>query len=147
MNIGKKETNMTSSNPHKSAAPNIVGAAIIAANTGKDFFSGNTGSSTLIVIRGMTAKKDKLEITINGNQPSIPVKDITIGPIANPITKTVLYIVTIFPLLLSSAIDSIQVSKAFHANAPAKPMRKRMKNQAVKLSKIGKVKYKSTVKI
>ena len=67
-----------------------MGAAIIAANTGRDFFSGNSGSSTFRVISGMIAKKDKEEITINGNHPSMPVSDITIGPIANPITKTVL---------------------------------------------------------
>ena len=90
MKIGKNETNITSSKPQRIAAPNIVGAAIIAANTGRDFFSGNSGSSTFRVISGMMAMNDKEEITINGSHPSMPVSDITIGPIANPITKTVL---------------------------------------------------------
>jgi hypothetical protein len=39
------------------------------------------------------------------------------------------------------------VSNAFHANAPAKPIKNRIINQAVKLSKIGKVKYKRIVNI
>jgi len=147
MKIGKNETNITSSNPHKMAAPKIVGAATIAAKTGRDFFSGNCGSSILIVIRGIIAKKERAEITTKGNHPSIPVSDITIGPIAKPITKTVLYIVTILPLLLSSAIESIQVSNAFHARAPANPIKNLIINHAVKLSNKGNVKYKRIVNI
>ena len=96
---------------------------------------------------GIIAINDIAAITINGSHPSIPVKDITRGPIANPIINTVLYIVTILPRFESLAIDNIQVSKAFHASAPANPIRKRIMNHAVKLSNIGKVKYKIIVTI
>ena len=98
-------------------------------------------------MRGIIAINDIAAITINGSHPSIPVKDITRGPIAKPIINTVLYIVTIFPLFVSSAIDNIHVSKAFHASAPAKPIRNRIINHAVKLSNMGKVKYKIIVTI
>ena len=90
MKMGKKDTNITSSKPHKIAAPKIVGAAMIAANTGRDFLSGNFGSSISSIISGKMAINEREEITIKGNQPSIPVRDNTIGPLAKPITNTVL---------------------------------------------------------
>ena len=49
------------------------------------------------------------------------------------------------PRLVSSAIDNIQVSNAFHAKAPAKPIKNLMINHDVSPSKIGNVKYKITV--
>ena len=42
LKIGKNDTNITSSNPQSIAAPKIVGAAIIVAKIGRDFFSGNS---------------------------------------------------------------------------------------------------------
>ena len=62
MKMGKKDTNITSSKPHKIAAPKIVGAAMIAANTGRDFLSGNFGSSISSIISGKMAIKERMNV-------------------------------------------------------------------------------------
>ena len=72
-NIGKNATNITSSRPTRIAAPKIVGAATIDKNTGIAECLGNCGVSIFKVSNGIVAQNDKLAMTINGSQPSIPV--------------------------------------------------------------------------
>ena len=55
------------------AAPKIVGAATIDKNTGIAECLGNCGVSIFKVSNGIVAQNDKLAMTINGSQPSIPV--------------------------------------------------------------------------
>ena len=70
------------------AAPKIVGAATIDKNTGIAECLGNCGVSIFKVSNGIVAQNDKLAMTINGSQPSIPVYDSITGQSAKQPTKT-----------------------------------------------------------